>query len=156
MGPLVRWLGLAVRSRNKEAFNMAQARAIATQAAFARLNTMWESGLISEHTWKIINPILQDHSTEMKNEIQVILESDPEVAKEELDNVWREILRTQRSTLNNLHADGLIQETHLEELVSGLDAALIRYEISWEDLPGMKAGLALIDKHPEAQLVPVD
>jgi hypothetical protein len=92
----------------------------------------------------------------MKDEIQSILDRDPEVAQEELDNVWREVLRTQRSTLNNLYADGLIKDTHLEELVSSIDAALTRYEILWTDLAGLKDGLALIDEQPEADLVPMD
>ncbi len=156
MGPLVRWLGLAVRSESKEVFNLTKARAIATQAALDRLTTMWESGVISEQSWKIISPILIDHNQEMKTEIQNIMDREPEVAREELDNVWREMLRTQRTTLNHLYADGLIQEKYLVELVSGLDAALTRYDISWNDLPGLKEGLALTEAPPEVALVPVD
>jgi CPA1 family monovalent cation:H+ antiporter len=156
MGSLVRWLGLAVRSESKEAFNLIQARAIATQSAYSRLETLWETDLISEHTWKIIGPILQDHNREMKADVQAILDRDPEVAREELDNAWREVLRTQRSTLNNLYADGLIKDTHLEELVSSIDAALTRYKIPWTDLPGLKNGLALTDEQTEADLVSVD
>ncbi len=156
MGPLVRRLGLATRSKSRDLFNLSQARAIAAQAAYNRLRDMWESNLISHDTWDVISPILQGHADELKATISVILDKDPDVAKEELDRAWREILRTERTTLNRLFVEGMIQEDDLEKVISGIDAALTSYEVEWTDLDAMKEALALDEPAEENTLATLE
>jgi len=141
MGPIVRKLNLSKRSLEGESYQRKKAQTLSTRRGKLRLETLYREGIISDHTRKSIEPILENHIEELASAIREILLTEPNVAAEELDAAWREVLRAQRTALNELFADGAITEEYFWEMVSSVDTALQSEEINWMELEDLKAGL---------------
>jgi hypothetical protein len=59
------------------------------------------------------------------------LETDPGLYQGELSETWREILRSQRSTLTALFRDNVISEETYDDLVCDVDSQLENPENPW-------------------------
>jgi NhaP-type Na+/H+ or K+/H+ antiporter len=149
MGPVVRRLELATRSPEKEKYQRRKGYTLATREAGKRLETLWEDGIISNHTREIIAPILEQQSDELTEEIRNVLKTKPAVAAEELDAAWREVLRVERATLDELFIEGVITEEHFWDLAAPIDTALQKNEITWMELDELKAGLNYVKMDEE-------
>lgn len=134
MGPLVRFLKIGERSETQMEYERRHARAVAVQSAYDHLENMRRRGLLSDHTWQTLSPILTSHNEAMVDAVRQVLTDDPTVGAEELDNARREALRAQRSTLSALLKDGVISEHTYSQLVSEVDAALANPYNSWPEL----------------------
>lgn len=75
--------------------------------------------------------MLEESATELSAQSADWLELHPELASEELDNTWREILRVQRNTTLNLLTNDVISEESYERLTSQIDTALAKEQIAW-------------------------
>lgn len=149
MGPLVRRLRLGIRNPVREAYNLQQARAVAIQAAVDRVEALYRSGIYSEKTWTRIKTLLGEDIRQAKEGMKNSLAEDPVIAAEELDRAWREALQVQRAALVELFSTGAIDEETLEGLVVGIDTALQKEQIAWEDLDDMRLDLAQISPESE-------
>lgn len=136
MGPLVRRLRLVERSAEQDEYERHNARAVAGRAAFEHLQRQHRQGLISEHTWKFLAPILSEHNQALAEAVREVLAAHPELEAEELVTARRELLRAQRSTLSTLLKDGILSEDVYAQLVSEVDAALLDSQNSWPALVG--------------------
>jgi CPA1 family monovalent cation:H+ antiporter len=134
MGPLVKSLNLTERNPMQAEYERRHARAVAVRSAYDHLARMRREGLLSDHTWEVLSPILQRHNQALLEAVKEIMKADPSVEAEELDTARRESLRAQRSTLSGLLKDGVITEDTYAQLVSEVDAALARQDVSWPDL----------------------
>jgi CPA1 family monovalent cation:H+ antiporter len=134
MNSLVRRLGLIQRSETQRFYELAHARAVAARGAYEHLQRMNHEGLISDHTWETLSPILKQRSLALAEVAREILHTDPNVEAEELDAAWREGLRAQRSVLNNLMMGGVISEETYSKLLLEVDAALSDRQPSWTGL----------------------
>jgi len=134
MPPIIKRLGFGARTKIQEAFERHQARAVASQHSYERLQELRAEGLISDHAWTILEaPILRQ--IELRKElVQEIMHSDRSVEVAELDKAFQEMLRTQRSTYNNLLSTGTINEDTFTLLVNEVDAALLNQDLSYGDL----------------------
>jgi len=146
MGPLINRLGLSVRTPGQDAYELSQAWAVATRASLDRLQSMKKQGSVSDTTCEIIRPILEEEEMALTAFLRELLAKDPAVAQEEMDSAWREVLRTQRSSLNHLFADGQISEEYYDKLVANIDAALLNDQLEWQNLGDFRAGLALAEE----------
>jgi CPA1 family monovalent cation:H+ antiporter len=149
MGSIVRKLNLAKRSPERESYQRRKAQTLATRKAEKRLESLYRDGIISIQTKQRIEPILENHIDELTSGIKEILQTEPSVAAEELDTAWREVLRAERTTLDELFADGAITEEYFWEMVSSVDAALQSGEINWMELEDLKAGLNIKEEAGE-------
>ena len=134
MGSLVRSMGLILRTETQIEYERRHARAVAVQAAYEHLERMRQNGLISDHTWQTLSPILKEHSQALIESVKQVLAEDPGVEAEELDGARREALIAQRSTFSNLLRHGVISEQIYEQLVGEVDAALSNKSVSWPEL----------------------
>ncbi len=134
MGPLVRRFKIGVRTEAQMEYERRHARAVAVQAAYNHLENMRRKGLLSDHSWELLAPILKKHNEAMVDTVRQVLLNDPTVEAEELDNARRESLRAQRSTLSSLLKDGIISEHTYSQLVAEVDAALANPYNSWPEL----------------------
>ncbi len=141
MDALVRRLELVKRSFYQEEYERRHARFVAARAAYEYLQRMSRQGLISEHTWRRLSPLLEQQSKALIEAVKDVLTSDPSVAAEELDTARREALRAQRSALTGLLRDGVISEETYAQLVGEVDAAMTEEHLSWPGL--LHAGGAL-------------
>lgn len=134
MGSLVRSLGLNLRSSMQLEYERRHARAFAVKTAYDHLENLVEDGLISNHTWQTLAPILKEHNQALVEAVKQVMVADPDVEAEELDTARREALRAQRSTLSDLLKDGVISEETYTQLVSEVDAALSDPTAKWPEL----------------------
>jgi uncharacterized protein YaaQ len=139
MSPLVHRLGLIQRSEMQDEYERRHARAVSARAAYEHLEKRNQEGLLSDHVWEILEPLLREHSEGLADTVRVLLTAYPSVEAEELDIARRETLRAQRSALSGLRRDGIISDEIYGDLVGEVDAALTQQTIGWPDLLGSQS-----------------
>jgi CPA1 family monovalent cation:H+ antiporter len=131
---LVRRLKLVQRSESQHEYELRHARFVAGRAAYDYLRRITQQGLISEHTWRSLSPLIQQHNDKLVDGIREVMKSDPAVEAEELDTARREALRAQRDALRGLLRDGVISEDSYSTLVGEVDTALMNENLSWPQI----------------------
>jgi len=135
---LVRRLKLVQRSDAQNEYELRHARFVAGRAAYDYLRRITGQGLISEHAWQILSPLIQEQNDKLVDGVRDVMKSDPAVEAEELDTARREALRAQRSALRGLLRDGVISEDSYSLLVGEVDAALMEENLPWPQAPQNK------------------
>jgi monovalent cation:H+ antiporter, CPA1 family len=130
---LVNKLKLIQRSQYQEEYELRHARYVAGRAAYDYLRRMTQHGLLSEHTWQKLSPLLQEQNEALVDAVRDVMISDPAVEAEELDTARREALRAQRSALRGLLRDGVISESSYSLLLDEVDSALMQENLSWPE-----------------------
>jgi CPA1 family monovalent cation:H+ antiporter len=128
---VVKKLRLVQRSHFQEEYERRHARFVAGRAAYDYLRRMNQQGLLSEHTWQRLAPVMERQNDTLVEAVKQIITSDPAVEAEELDTAHREGLRAQRSALTGLLRDGVISEETYSQLVGEVDAALTEHSYNW-------------------------
>jgi uncharacterized protein YaaQ len=131
---VVKKLKLVHRSHFQEEYERRHARFVAGRAAYNYLRRMSQQGLISEHTWQRLAPVMEQQNDTLVEAVKQVITSDPAVEAEELDTAHREALRAQRSALTGLLRDGVISEDTYSELVGEVDTALTEQNYTWPEL----------------------
>lgn len=131
---LVRRLKIIQREPAQDEYERRHARFMAGRAAYEHLRRRNQQGLISEHTWQKIAPIMKRRNERLVEAVKDAIISDPAVEAEELDTARRESLRAQRIALTGLLRDGIISEENYSELVGEVDAALTGENSGWAGL----------------------
>ncbi len=134
MAPLVRRLEIIQRSHFQEEYERRHARFVASRSAHDYLRRMSQQGLISEHTWQRLSPLMERQTETLVDAVREVMTSNPAVEIEELDTARREALRAQRSALTGLLRDGVISEETYSQLVSEVDLALTEQNLTWPEL----------------------
>jgi CPA1 family monovalent cation:H+ antiporter len=134
MKQLVTRLGLVERREAQDEYERRHARAIAIRSANEHLDRRHQQGLISDHTWRILKPRLDEQTATLTEAVRVVMSEDPEMEAEELDTARREALQAQRSTISSLLRDGVISEDNYAILISEIDAAITKEEFGWPEL----------------------
>lgn len=106
---------------------------MASRAAREHLERLNRQGLLSDHTWQNLSPILKAYNLAQVEAVKEVLVHDPSVEADELEATRREYLRSNRSTYATLLKDGLINEDIYSQLVSEVDAALTEKGILWPE-----------------------
>lgn len=121
------------RTEGQMEYERRQARALAERAGYERIERLSKNGLISEHTWEHLQPILKQRVKNLTMAVQEILHDIPDLEEQELISARREMLRTQRGTLATLRRDGIISDTTYESLIGEVDEALETGIEAWTD-----------------------
>lgn len=136
---LVRRLKLVQRSEAQEEYERRHARFVAGRAAHDYVRRMSQQGVISEHTWQRLSPLLEKRTAALAEAVKEVITSDPLVENEEIDTVHREALRAQRAALTGLWRDGVISEENYSQLVGEVDEALTETSTAWSELGTLSA-----------------
>jgi CPA1 family monovalent cation:H+ antiporter len=131
---VVNKLKLLQRSFFQEEYERRHARFVAGRASYDYLRRMNQQGLISEHTWQRLAPVMERQNDVLVEAVKKVITSDPTVEAEELDTAHREALRAQRSALTGLLRDGVISDDTYSHLVGEVDAALTEQSYNWPEL----------------------
>jgi CPA1 family monovalent cation:H+ antiporter len=134
MGWLVRKLGLGERSEVQLEYERRHARAVAMRAAYNHLARMRRAGLLTDHTWQTLSPLMEEHSQTLVQAVKDVMATNPGLEAEEMEAARRASLQAQRSALSGLLKDGVISAETYAELVTEVDAALTREAASWPEL----------------------
>ena len=132
---LVTRLKLIQSSQYQEEYELRHARFVAGRAAHDYLRRMTQQGLISEHTWQRLSPVLQRQNDALVDAVREVMISDPAVEAEELDTARREALRAQRSALRGLLRDGVISESSYSILLDEIESTLLQGSLTWPEAP---------------------
>jgi len=141
----VKRLKIVQRSNVQEEYERRHARFVAGRAAHDYIRRMSQQGIISEHTWQRLAPLLEKRTTALADAVKEVVVSDPIVEAEELDTARRESLRAQRAALTGLLRDGVISEEVYSQLVGEVDTALTEQHVNWPglDRSGMRPRLKI-------------
>jgi len=131
---LMKRLKIVQRSQYQDEYERRHARFIAWRAAHEYLRGMNQQGMLSEHTWQRLSPLMERENGVLLEAVKEIMASDPAVEAEELDTARREALHAQRSALMGLLRDNVISEEAYSQLAGEVDAALTEEGSSWPDL----------------------
>jgi uncharacterized protein YaaQ len=140
---LTRRLKIVERSGVQDEYERRHARFVAGRAAYDYLRRMSDQGLLSEHTWGRLAPLIERQNAGLVEAVKEVMVSDPTVEAEELDTARREALRVQRSALTSLLNDGVISEETFSQLVGEVDAALTEEHLPWPELLRVGEGASL-------------
>ena len=141
---LVKKLKLVQRSVFQEEYERRHARFVAGRAGYDYLRRMNQQGLISEHTWRRLAPVMERQNDTLVDAVRRVITSDPAVEAEELDTAHREALRAQRGALTGLLRDGVISEDNYSQLVSEVDSALTEQSYNWPELLSLGAAISSV------------
>lgn len=131
MRPFIRKMGLIKRRENQDEYEKRHARSVMAKAAYERLDTMHANGILSNHVWESLAPILVEHKQKTAEAVQNIMHENPEVEFEEYATARREVLTQQRSTLSSLLRDGIISEEVFSDLAAEIDRAQTDTQVDW-------------------------
>jgi CPA1 family monovalent cation:H+ antiporter len=134
MRPLIRKMGLIKRRENQDEYERRHARAVMSKAAYERLYAMQQNGILNEHVWETLEPVLSQHMNNTTKAVRNIMHDNPEVEIEEYETARREALTQQRSTLSSLFRDGLISEEVFSELAAEVDRARTDTLTDWLEI----------------------
>ncbi|MBV6397154.1 MAG: K(+)/H(+) antiporter NhaP2 [Anaerolineales bacterium] len=121
---LTKRLKLVRRSEAQDEYDRRHARVVAARASQSYLRRMHSQGLLSENTWQMIAPALEQKNAQLAEAMREAASTHPAAQAEELDTARREGLRAQRTALIGLLRDGVIAEDIYAELAGEVDAAL--------------------------------
>ncbi len=131
MSALLRRLGITIKSEDEIEYERRHARAMTARAGLRHLQSLSGDGLISAHTWRAIEPMLEQRMDALVGSVQEVISESPELEAEEMETARREMLRAQRSMLSNLRRSGTISEETFDELVTEIDQALTSDREAW-------------------------
>jgi len=131
MNPLLRKVGLIVKTDEQMEYERRHARAMAARAGFQHLRRLSGEGLISAATWRSLEPMLEQRLEVLTNSVQDVLQDAPQLRLEEIVTARREMLRAQRSALGNIRRSGAVSDETYAELVSEVDMALEAEQQGW-------------------------
>ncbi len=141
MSPVLRKLGVVKNVEDRTEFELRRAQAVASRASLDRAKEMYQQGLISRNSWKIISKVLEERSSRLSAQSADWLELHPELAFEELDDTWREILRVQRNTSLQLLTNDVISEETYQRITTQIDTALTKEQIAWQKISDVESDL---------------
>jgi len=124
MEGLLRRLGLITHSEAQIEYEQRHARALAARSGYEHVERLHQIGLVSNHTWEKIHPIILERVKALTSTVQEALQAAPELEAGEIISARRESLRAQRNTLSTLRSDGVISQETYEQLAAEVDVAL--------------------------------
>jgi CPA1 family monovalent cation:H+ antiporter len=134
MAWLTKRLKIVQRTQAQEEYERRHARFVAGRAAYDYIEARNRTGLMSEHTWQRLAPVMKAQNDRLVDAMKDVMTSDPSVEAEELDTARREALRAQRAALIGLVRDGVISEEVFSELVAEVDEAILSDSVLWPAL----------------------
>jgi CPA1 family monovalent cation:H+ antiporter len=141
MSPVLRKLGVVKNKEDRTEFELRRAQAVSSRASLDRAKEMYQQGLISRKSWEIISKVLEELSIVLSAQSADWLELHPELALEELDNTWREILRVQRNISLQLLTNDVISEETYQRITTQIDTALAKEQIVWQKVSDVESEL---------------
>ncbi|NPA26595.1 MAG: Na+/H+ antiporter [Chloroflexi bacterium] len=127
--PLIRYLGLVGHAEEEEEFLRLRGRLHAARAAFERIRSLYERGLLTEASYRVIRPALEQRQQRLQRALEELLRRNPTLGMEELHLAQQEALQAQRMALHDLFIAGLVPEDVYATLISELDQALVEQDV---------------------------
>jgi len=131
---VLRALKIGTYDEAREEFEKRHARAVAARTGFEHLRRAFQQGVITDHTWQVLRPLLEQRNQRLRRAVEEILARYPALQMDELQKARLETLRAQRAALHDLFQAGVISEETLAALTAEVDSAINDQLPAW---PGM-------------------
>lgn len=132
--PFLNRSGLVQVSSTQLEYERRHARAIAMRAAQARLQRMYQQGVISHITLNAIQPVLERQIEQLTERVQETLRQEPILTEQEMAKAWLESLRVQRNTVMSLYHDNIISSDTTGHLIAEIDMLLADPASTWPEI----------------------
>ena len=139
---VLRALKIGTYDEEREEFEKRHARAVAARAGFEHLQRAFQQGVITDHTWRVLRPLLEQRNQRLRRAVEELLARYPALQMDEMHKARLETLRAQRAALHDLFQAGVISEETLSTLTAEVDSAINDQLPGW---PGM-----LMRRSPDA------
>jgi len=139
---VLRILKIGAYDEAREEFEKRHARAVAARAGYEHLRRAFQQGVITDHTWQVLRPLLEQRNQRLRRAVEEILTRYPALQMDELHKARLETLRAQRAALHDLFQIGVISEESFSALAAEVDSAINDQLPAW---PGM-----LLRRPPDA------
>ncbi|NPA31151.1 MAG: Na+/H+ antiporter [Chloroflexi bacterium] len=123
--PLIHRLGLIGGAAEEREFQRLRARLRAAQAALERIQTLHRQGVLTDATYRNIEPILRQRQQRLQQAIAELLREHPLLGLEEMRLAQQEAFHAQRAALHDLLIAGGLSEEVYHDLVAELDQAVV-------------------------------
>jgi len=121
MTGLLRRLRLQKLSEGQAEYERKWGQLYALEVAWRHLEQLHHDNIISDPVWRTLDHTYTLAGHRLNQELQELLEQNPELQARELEQAQREALRAERSALNDLLRRGLISEEVYRQLISDVD-----------------------------------
>ncbi len=138
MNRLLGWLGISQLSESMLEFQRRLGRARSIRAGRQHLESMYNEGLISPHTWEALKGLYERQHRVLDQKLHKLLHDSVEVSSQEVRAARRELLLAERASLEQLLGAGVVSEEVYGDLTREIDDWLLS-----EDL-GLPSGIDMI------------
>jgi len=117
-------LGLTSKKETPLEYERTQGELLATRAAGRHIDHLYREGALLPVAWETVKAEVDHRQEELSERLRVLLEEHPELRDQVITLARVEVLRAQRSELDELAREGLLSEEVLVELEAEIDAKL--------------------------------
>jgi CPA1 family monovalent cation:H+ antiporter len=121
IGPLLRRLGLADRSKEQREQERQQALLYATRAGSRELDRLFDDGMLSLEVWEAITEVYRDDIRLGDQALRELLIDYPELEQTMILQARRDLLRAERAAISDANQRGLISEDVFHMLIRETD-----------------------------------
>ena len=121
---LLSWLGLTQGSQLSHEYERTQGQLLAIRSASRYMDRLYRDGALIPTAYTIVKAELTAREEQVSGQIEVLLDQQPELRDQIISLARREALRAERTALDELTRDGLLNEETLIELQAELDEAI--------------------------------
>ena len=123
---LLRWLGIGQAQELALEYERRHARLMAARAALAGVEKLHDTKMISDSTWRELEQKLTAEVEDARDLQRILVEENPELRREEVEDAEIEGLRARRAALGEMLSSGIISEQVYDELIVDVDSAIER------------------------------
>ena len=121
---LLSWLGLTQGSQLSHEYERTQGQLLAIRSASRYMDRIYRDGALIPTAYTTVKAELTAREEQVSGQIEDLLDQQPELRDQIISLARREALRAERTALDELTRDGLLNEETLIELQAELDEAI--------------------------------
>jgi CPA1 family monovalent cation:H+ antiporter len=125
MGPLVLWLGLSGDDQSKQFYRARRAQLMMLRAGWRELQRQEDDAVLPPHIYSQLDAEYRAAGQAIDAEIDQMYHSQPELEAEELRAIRTQLLRVERSTLQELQRQAFVDDETVRSLAAQIDARLV-------------------------------
>ncbi len=125
MEPLVRWLGLSGDDHQRRAYQLRRGQLLTLRAAWRELRRLEDDAVLSPRVFAQLNAEYQAAGQQLDRELDGLYQNQSELEAQELRSTRTQLLRVERTTLQELFRQGAVDTETVQKLAAEIDARLV-------------------------------
>lgn len=125
MEPLLKWLGIVGADKARQGYMLRRARLLMMRAAWRELHRLEEDDVLSPRVFAQLDTSYRAGGQQLNREIDQLYKDQTALEAEELQSISRHLLQVERTTLQDLQRQGLVDNGVSSKLAELIDAQLL-------------------------------